>query len=295
MVRRELATFGPDVVHAHQPMAPSTGLWATLEARAPVVGTFHSGATRARLYDLAAPLLRRAASPSDGADRGVRARGGLRARAGSAGTFRIIPNGVDVARFADAAPADLGAGPQAAVRRQARRAQGVPGRDRGVRAAGRRRGPTCAWSSWAMGRNATRSTDCRRCSGRASRCSAPCPTRTAADRTRRATCTSVRRPVARSSASCWSRRWRPGCRSWRATSPGYDEVVTDGVDGSARPAPRPGRARGRGRARPGRCRAGRAPAAAGRARAATFDWSVVVGRSRTPTGDALEIGASPLR
>ncbi len=109
MVRRELATFGPDVVHAHQPMAPSTGLWATLEARAPVVGTFHSGATRARLYDLAAPLLRRAA-----AHLAVRIAVSERAadfeRARIGGEFRIVPNGVDVARFADAEPADLGPG-----------------------------------------------------------------------------------------------------------------------------------------------------------------------------------------
>jgi phosphatidylinositol alpha-mannosyltransferase len=109
MVRRELATFGPDVVHAHQPMAPSTGLWATLEARAPVVGTFHSGATRARLYDLAAPVLRRAA-----AHLAVRIAVSERAadfeRARIGGEFRIVPNGVDVARFADAEPADLGPG-----------------------------------------------------------------------------------------------------------------------------------------------------------------------------------------
>jgi phosphatidylinositol alpha-mannosyltransferase len=109
MVRRELATFGPDVVHAHQPMAPSTGLWATLEARAPVVGTFHSGATRARLYDLAAPLLRRAAAHLT-----VRIAVSERAadfeRARIGGEFRIVPNGVDVSRFADAEPADLGPG-----------------------------------------------------------------------------------------------------------------------------------------------------------------------------------------
>jgi phosphatidylinositol alpha-mannosyltransferase len=107
VVRHALATFGPDVVHAHQPMAPSTGLWATLEARAPVVGTFHSGATRARLYDLAAPLLRRAAvrlsvriAVSERAAEFERRRIG--------GEFRVIPNGIDVARFADAEPADLG-------------------------------------------------------------------------------------------------------------------------------------------------------------------------------------------
>jgi phosphatidyl-myo-inositol alpha-mannosyltransferase len=109
MVRRALATFGPDVIHAHQPMAPSTGLWATLEARAPVVGTFHSGATRARLYDLAAPLLRRAA-----ARLAVRIAVSERAaefeRRRIGGAFRVIPNGIDVARFADAAPADLGPG-----------------------------------------------------------------------------------------------------------------------------------------------------------------------------------------
>jgi phosphatidylinositol alpha-mannosyltransferase len=109
MVRHALATFGPDVVHAHQPMAPSTGLWATLEARAPMVGTFHSGAMRARLYDLAAPLLRRAA-----ARLAVRIAVSERAadfeRQRIGGEFRVIANGVDVARFVEAKPADLGLG-----------------------------------------------------------------------------------------------------------------------------------------------------------------------------------------
>jgi phosphatidylinositol alpha-mannosyltransferase len=108
-VRHVLATFGPDVIHAHQPTAPSTGLWATLEARAPVVGTFHSGATRARLYDLAAPVLRRVAERL--AIRiAVSERAAAFEKARIGGTFRIVPNGVDVARFADAASADLGSG-----------------------------------------------------------------------------------------------------------------------------------------------------------------------------------------
>ena len=111
-VRHALATFGPDVVHAHQPTAPSTGLWATLEARAPVVGTFHSGAMRARLYDLAAPVLRRAVERL--AIRiAVSERAAAFERARIGGTFRIVPNGVDVARFADAEPAELGAGRKA--------------------------------------------------------------------------------------------------------------------------------------------------------------------------------------
>jgi phosphatidylinositol alpha-mannosyltransferase len=104
-----LDTFDPDVVHAHQPMAPSTGMWATLEARAPGVGTFHSGAGRARLYDLTAPHLRRIANRL--AVRiavSQRAEAFERARIG--GTFEIVPNGVDTDRFATAAPADLPAG-----------------------------------------------------------------------------------------------------------------------------------------------------------------------------------------
>jgi phosphatidyl-myo-inositol alpha-mannosyltransferase len=108
-IRDVLGAFAPDVVHAHQPTAPSTGMWATLEARAPVVGTFHSGATRARLYDLAAPLIRRVARRL--AIRiAVSERAAAFERSRIGGRFEIIPNGVDATAFAGAAPADLGAG-----------------------------------------------------------------------------------------------------------------------------------------------------------------------------------------
>lgn len=102
-VRGVLAAFRPDIVHAHQPTAPSTGMWATLEANCPVVGSFHSGATTSRLYDMTAPLLRRIArrlavriAVSERAAEFERARIG--------GTWRIVPNGVDVERFSTAAP-----------------------------------------------------------------------------------------------------------------------------------------------------------------------------------------------
>jgi phosphatidyl-myo-inositol alpha-mannosyltransferase len=108
-VRRQLDRFAPDVVHVHQPTAPSTGLWALLEARAPVVATFHSGATRARLYDVAAPFLRRAARRL-AVRIAVTEHAAAFERARIGGEFEVIPNGVDVARFADAAPADLGPG-----------------------------------------------------------------------------------------------------------------------------------------------------------------------------------------
>jgi phosphatidyl-myo-inositol alpha-mannosyltransferase len=108
-VRRALSGFDPDVVHVHEPLTPSTSMWATLEARAPVVATFHSGATRSRLFDLAAPFLRRVAgrlsvriAVSDAAAAFAAQRIG--------GRFEIVPNGVDLARFTDAPAADLGPG-----------------------------------------------------------------------------------------------------------------------------------------------------------------------------------------
>jgi phosphatidylinositol alpha-mannosyltransferase len=109
-VRRALAAFGPEVVHAHQPTAPSTAMWATLEARAPVVATFHSGATRARLYDLAAPLLRRVIGRRLVIRIAVSDRAAAFERARLGDGFRVVPNGVDASRFAVAEPADLGPG-----------------------------------------------------------------------------------------------------------------------------------------------------------------------------------------
>jgi phosphatidyl-myo-inositol alpha-mannosyltransferase len=108
-VRRALEDLRPDVVHAHEPLTPSTSMWATLESRAPVVATFHSGASRALLFDLAAPLLRRVA-------RRLAARIAVSQAAAAfvgeriPGEVEIVPNGVDVDRFARAAPADLGPG-----------------------------------------------------------------------------------------------------------------------------------------------------------------------------------------
>jgi phosphatidylinositol alpha-mannosyltransferase len=108
-VREELRAFRPDVVHVHEPFTPSTSMWATLAAEAPVVATFHTGAERSRLYDLAAPLIRRLArrivvriAVSRVAERAAAARVG--------GSFEIVANGVDVQRFAEAEPADLGLG-----------------------------------------------------------------------------------------------------------------------------------------------------------------------------------------
>jgi len=102
-IRGAFATFRPDVVHAHQPTAPSTGMWATLEARCPVVATFHSGATASRLYDVAAPLLRRLTARI-AVRIAVSERAAAFERARIGGVWEIVPNGVETARFADALP-----------------------------------------------------------------------------------------------------------------------------------------------------------------------------------------------
>ena len=109
-VRDEIRRFRPDVVHAHEPLTPSTSMWATLEAgRTPVVATFHSAAARSRLFDIAAPVLRRVA-------RRLSARIAVSEAAATfawtriGGQFEIVPNGVDIDRFETSTPAELGPG-----------------------------------------------------------------------------------------------------------------------------------------------------------------------------------------
>jgi phosphatidyl-myo-inositol alpha-mannosyltransferase len=100
-----LRAFGPDLVHAHEPLAPSTSMLATLRARAPVVATFHAHAERSGLLTAAAPVLRPVwkrlrvrIAVSEAAAAFVRARFG--------DGIRIVPNGCDVESFATAEPAD---------------------------------------------------------------------------------------------------------------------------------------------------------------------------------------------
>jgi phosphatidylinositol alpha-mannosyltransferase len=103
-----LRAFRPDVVHVHEPLSPSTGMFATLRSPAPVVGTFHAFSEKSRLVQLASPLLRivwrrlaeRVAVSNAAASF-------LDARFGGGSDTRIVPNGVDVELFADAQPANL--------------------------------------------------------------------------------------------------------------------------------------------------------------------------------------------
>ena len=105
-VGEALRRFCPDLVHAHEPLVPSTSMFAVLHARGPVVATFHAAGGRARLFDLAAPLLRGVAGKITlrvAVSRTAASFAGARI----GGDFEIIPNGVAIERFEEASPALL--------------------------------------------------------------------------------------------------------------------------------------------------------------------------------------------
>jgi phosphatidylinositol alpha-mannosyltransferase len=125
-IGRALAEFRPDVVHVHEPLTPSTSMFAAVRSRAPVVATFHAHAERSALFDAAAPMLKPVwrrlslrVAVSDAA------RSFVTARLGDG--VRIIPNGVDVPRFRDARPAgDLPGGKRIAWIGRLDRQKGFP-------------------------------------------------------------------------------------------------------------------------------------------------------------------------
>lgn len=98
-IRSAMRSFDPDVIHAHEPLTPSTSMLAVLAASAPVVATFHASLDRSRLMELAEPALRQV---SGRIDAGV-------AVSDAAASFvrrvirvplEVVPNGVDVGAFA---------------------------------------------------------------------------------------------------------------------------------------------------------------------------------------------------
>jgi phosphatidyl-myo-inositol alpha-mannosyltransferase len=99
--RDTLRAFRPDVVHVHEPLTPSSSMFATLAARAPVVATVHAYLDRSRLMGLAAPLLRRVWRKVDVGIAVSEAAGSFLRRAIPDAGLEIVPNGVDVRAFAE--------------------------------------------------------------------------------------------------------------------------------------------------------------------------------------------------
>lgn len=106
--RAVLADVGPDVVHVHEPLTPSASMYATLASRAPVVATVHAYLDRSRAMERAAPVLRRVWSRVSIGVAVSHAAATFLRRALPGVELEIVPNGVDVGAFADAEPgADL--------------------------------------------------------------------------------------------------------------------------------------------------------------------------------------------
>ncbi|MCX2970350.1 MULTISPECIES: glycosyltransferase family 4 protein [Streptomyces] len=102
-VRRWLADGDFDVLHVHEPAAPSLSLLACWAARGPIVATFHTSNPRSRAMVAAYPILQPALEKiSARIAVSEYARRTLVEHLG--GDAVVIPNGVDVGFFADAEP-----------------------------------------------------------------------------------------------------------------------------------------------------------------------------------------------
>ena len=93
-----------DVVHLHEPLMPMFALMCCFLAKAPKVGTFHAyNESRASGYTFWKPVLAKAASRLDGRI-AVSEPARDFARRYFPGDYKVIPNGIDVARFGKPTP-----------------------------------------------------------------------------------------------------------------------------------------------------------------------------------------------
>jgi phosphatidyl-myo-inositol alpha-mannosyltransferase len=95
-MRRELGAFGPDVVHVHEPPAPVLSWDACSFRGAPVVGTFHAYSTKPVPNQVANLLGARRKFNQLHARIAVSEAAAWTGRRWFGGSYRIIPNGVDV-------------------------------------------------------------------------------------------------------------------------------------------------------------------------------------------------------
>ena len=99
-----LRVVAPDVVHLHEPLVPGPTHAALLAAEAPLVGTFHASYSQTnRWYQLLRPPLRRAVERL-AVRTAVSEEARRMAEDAFGGTYRLLPNGVEVDRYASADP-----------------------------------------------------------------------------------------------------------------------------------------------------------------------------------------------
>lgn len=293
-VRSELRSFRPDVVHVHEPFTPSASMFAVLAGVAPAVATFHSGADRARLFDVAAPALRRVArrlavciAVSERAASFVRARIG--------GAYRVIPNGVDVARFEKAEPADLGPeGPKILFVGRLHERKGFPTL---VSAFGILAAERDDVRLVVAGDGEDRSAIERLSASARERVTMLGAVPNEDLPPFHAACDVFVAPSVggESFGMIIVEAMAAGLPVIASDIPGYDEVIADGIDGLLVPPRAPvSLAEAIGRVLEDRALAGRLGEAA-RGRARRFDWSVVTEELDEAYRDALAMGRAPLR
>ena len=97
-LKRAIHELDLDVVHVHNPAAPTLPLFAVQVSDRPTVGTFHSTGGRTALQDLFRPMLMNALGRLDGRI-AVSSTARTAAELYHPGPYDVIPNGVDVERF----------------------------------------------------------------------------------------------------------------------------------------------------------------------------------------------------
>lgn len=101
--RRWLHQGDFDVLHVHEPLTPSLSLLAVMSARGPVVATFHTAITRSRALAAGAPVARVVLERITGRIAVSELARRVQVEHLDGGAVEI-PNGVQVAHFADAEP-----------------------------------------------------------------------------------------------------------------------------------------------------------------------------------------------
>ena len=95
-MRRELRAFDPDVVHVHEPLVPLPAADAVSWREAPVVGTFHTYSTKSVPNHVASLLGARRKFNNMRARIAVSEAAAWTGRRWFGGNYTVIPNGVDV-------------------------------------------------------------------------------------------------------------------------------------------------------------------------------------------------------
>ncbi|MCZ7530893.1 MAG: glycosyltransferase family 4 protein [Acidimicrobiia bacterium] len=101
--RDALRDIDPDVVHLHEPFVPGPTISTLIDGAWPIVGTFHVSGDPSRAYLIGRPLTRRYRRRLSAAV-AVSEEARETALAQISGECLLLPNGVEVGRFASASP-----------------------------------------------------------------------------------------------------------------------------------------------------------------------------------------------